>query len=223
MPPGPEPDPGRRTAAAPPRPTWVVVLAVAMLAYGGHLLTTGLSVLQGLRGPAPAPVAASAEGSVSDQGLMSDLRSVSRSLDRSHPVAVRANAVSKLVLAALLLLAVAAVFTSDPRARPASLVAAWAGIAHHVGDALYLLLVVREGVIAAAPLLASVASQRGADPVPSAEEMAAFADTFMKIVSAVTAALGISFSALLLAYFGGRKGRLFFGAGTAERPVGDER
>src|SRR5687767_2581552 len=126
------------------RPTWVVVLAVAMLAFGGHLLMSSLSIVRGLTAQ-PAAVEPAAEA------MARDVRAMSRALDQSNPLAVRVNMASKIVLALLLLFAVAAVLSSDARGRLATLIAAWAGIAYHIGDGLFLFLVVRKGIIAAAP------------------------------------------------------------------------
>ena len=208
------------------RPTWVIVLAVSMMAFGGHLLMGGLSTVRNLWAPravtieSPEPhdsatvpeVDATADGAV-DAVLLRDMRAMSQRLDRDHPWAVRLNAGSKVVLGLVLLFATAAVWSSDPRGRLAALLAAWAGIAYHVGDALFLLLVLRKGVIAAAPALATLASRasRGATEAPSVEAMVSFADTFMIVLSVVTAVGGIGFSVVLMKYFGGHKGRLLYG------------
>src|SRR5262245_44304729 len=102
------PEPGLPTWARPQaqgrRPTWVVVLAVAMLAFGGHLLMNGLSIVRGLKSGAPA-VVEPAGGA--EQALARDVRTVSRALEHGHPLAVRLNAGSKVGLALLLLYAAA--------------------------------------------------------------------------------------------------------------------
>ena len=167
--------PGRR-----PRPTWVVVLAMAMLIFGGHLLLGAASMLRGLPGrglPAPSGATPAAQ----------DLAAVFASLAAAHPVAVRVNALSKLVLALLLLYAVAAVFSADPRARGATVLAAWVGIVHQIGDGLFLFLVVRPRSVA---------------------ELVSVTDAI--IVG--TGLLGVAFSVLLLTFFGGRRGRGVFGS-----------
>jgi hypothetical protein len=184
-----------------PRPTWVVVLAMAMLAFGGHLLTVGIG---GLGRPATLPTS---DAAVELQGI----GAIVSSLAEAHPVAVRLNAISKVLLGLLLLYAVAAVFSSDPRARKATLVAAWVGIAYHFANGVFAFLVVRPGVVQAAPLLASlVASRRGPGaPALSGADMISLHDVF--IVG--TGLAGVAFSVLLLTFFGGRRGRGFFGAG----------
>jgi hypothetical protein len=184
-----------------PRPRWVVVLALGMLAFGGHLLTIGVTTL-------PArPQAAPRDASPDLQGIAAMVSAVAE----AHPVAVRVNALSKVLLGLLLLYAVAAVFASDPRARGATLLAAWVGIGYQVGDALFRFLVVRPGVVEAAPLLASlVASQRPAGSTPlSGQDMVSLHDA----VIVGTGLAGVAFCVLLLAFFGGRRGRGFFGGG----------
>jgi hypothetical protein len=190
---------GRRRPA--PRPRWVVVLALAMLAFGGHLLTVGVSTL-----PAHARPAAS-DATPDLQGIAAMVSAIAE----AHPVAVRVNALSKVLLGLLLLYAVAAVFASDPRARAATLLAGWVGIGYHVGDALFRFLVVRPGVVEAAPLLASlVTSQRPAGSTPlSGQDMVSLHD----LVIVGTGLAGVAFCVLLLAFFGGRRGRGFFVGG----------
>jgi hypothetical protein len=166
--------PGRR-----PRPTWVVVLAMAMLIYGGDLLLGAVSLLRGFPGRG-LPASSGAAPAVQD------LAAVLASLAAAHPVAVTVNALSKLVLALLLLYAVAAVFSADPRARAAALLAAWVGIVHQIGDKLFLFLIVRPRSVA---------------------EVMSVTDAI--IVS--TGLLGVAFSVLLLTFFGGRRGRGVFG------------
>ena len=165
---------GRRS-----RPTWVVVLAMAMLIFGGGLLQEAASTLRGL----PGRGLSAASGAAPEvQELVAGVASRAA----AHPVAVRLNALSKLVLALLLLYAVAAVFSADPRARGATLLAAWAGIVHQIGDGAFLFLVVWP---------------RSAVELP-------------RVTHAIilgTGLLGVAFSVLLLTFFGGRRGRGVFG------------
>lgn len=204
----------QRRQALARRPTWVVVLAMAMMAFGGHLLTGGLSILRGLGASEvtmPAAVPSGDAAAEASAVASRDLAAVARSAGREHPWAVRGIAAAKVSLGLLLLFAVAAVLTWDPRGRMAVLIAAWAGIAYHIGDALFLFLVVRKGVVAAAPQLASLAAANGETLSP--EAMASLADTAMLIVTLVTTAVGMAFSVVLLTYFGGRRGRALYGFG----------
>jgi hypothetical protein len=184
----------------PKRPVWVVVLALAMLTFGGNLLLGGIAPLRGM-GDAGG-------GSVFSQAVVRELREVTQAVLAAHPVAVRVNAASKVAMGLVMLFAVAAVFSSDPRGRRASLVAAWLGIGYQVGDALFVLVVARQGLFDLAAILAPVmASQSPGMAVPSTEDVA----SLLRLVVVMLGALGIGFSVVLLAYFGGRKGRLFYG------------
>jgi hypothetical protein len=190
------------------RPTWVVILALAMLVFGGRLLLDGVSQLS-----KPRPDRVLDQPGASAQ-VAEDLRALGESLARAyreHPVAVRVNAASKVVMGVLLLFAVAAVFASDPRARRAAMLAAWVGIAYQVGDVVFQLKILRKGMVAAAPVLVKLAARDSPpDKVPSAGALVSMLD--MVIVGA--GVLGILFSVLLLTFFGGRRGRTFFGAGA---------
>jgi hypothetical protein len=115
-----------------------------------------------------------------------------------------------VLLALMLLFAVAAVWSSDPRGRAAALVAAWAGIAYHIGEAVYLSVVVRAGLRAAAPTLVTMVAAGGGQTF-TVEQMASAVNLVVLTLSAVTAVVGISFSIVVLVFFGGRKGRLFYG------------
>jgi hypothetical protein len=189
------------------RPAWVVVLALAMLVFGGRLLISGIGQMSGSGLERPNEEAASAH-------TVSDVRAVNDQVERSyreHPLAVRLNAVSKAAMGLLMLFAVAAVFAGDARARKAAMLAAWAGIAFQIADVLFKLLILRKGMVAAAPVLVNlVARQSGVARAPSASAVISALDIF--IVS--LGVLGVLFSVVLLAFFGGRRGRSFFGGGA---------
>jgi hypothetical protein len=207
---GPELPPWARPRPPEGRPTWVVVLALAMLIFGGRLLINGVAQLGG------PPVDRALEETASAQ-VGRDLKVLGESLARAyreHPTAVRANGASKVVMGLLLLFAVAAVFVSDPRARAATLVAAWAGIAYQVGDALFLFLIFRKGLVEVAPALVDLAArQTAAGQAPSAGTLI----SMMDVVIVGLGLVGIGFSVVLLAFFGGRRGRTFFGVDAGAR------
>jgi hypothetical protein len=189
------------------RPTWVVVLALAMLVFGGRLLISGIGQMGGSGLERPDEEAASAH-------TVLEVRAVNDQVERAyreHPLAVRLNAGSKVTLGLLMLFATAAVFASDPRARKASMLAAWAGIAFQGADVGFKLLILRKGIVAAAPVLVNlVARQSGVARAPSASAVISALDIF--IVS--LGLMGVLFSVVLLTFFGGRRGRRFFGAGA---------
>jgi hypothetical protein len=140
-------------------------------------------------------------------------------VDRAHPTAAVVQAVARLALALVFLFAVAAVFSGDSRARPASVIAAWAGMALHLGSGVFLLAVVRHGVADAVPVLQAVATKahaRTGDAPLAQADLAQMASTLMVQVPLLSAALGVLFCVLLLVYFGGRRGDLFYNgrAGT---------
>jgi hypothetical protein len=138
-------------------------------------------------------------------------------VDRAHPVAAWIKATVRLGLALVFLFAVAAVFSDDPRARRATMFAAWAGMAWHGGHGAFLLGVVSKEVADAVPLLQQVAAKahtRTGDALPAAAELAQLTSTLMIQMPLLAAALGVLFSVVLLAAFGGRRGRLFYNGGV---------
>jgi hypothetical protein len=189
------------------RPTWVIVLAMAMLVFGGRLVIHAASQLSGPNIEQALKDGASAH-------VTQDLQALGQSLAqayRDHPVAVRINAISTLVMGLLLLFAVAAVFASDPRARKATLLAAWFGIAYQIGDVIFLFSVFRRSVVAVAPMLVALAAQQApAGKVPTASAFVSIVDVFIVVAGVV----GVGFSVVLLTFFGGRRGRTFFGVGA---------
>jgi hypothetical protein len=72
----------------------------------------------------------------------------------TSPVALSAHALARLGLGLIYLFAVAAVFSGDKRGRRACLLAGWAGIVASVGNAVFVLLVVRNMVPWLLPALA---------------------------------------------------------------------
>jgi hypothetical protein len=175
-----------------------------MLVFGGRLLIAGIGQMSGSGLERPNEEAASAQ-------TVAQVRAVNDQVERAyleHPLAVRLNATSKVTMGLLMLFAVAGVFASDLRARKAAMLAAWAGIAFQGTDVLFKLLVLRKGMVAAAPLLVDlVARQSGAARPPSASAVIWVLD--ICIVS--LGGLGVLFSVVLLTFFGGKRGRSFFG------------
>jgi hypothetical protein len=179
------------------RPRWVTVLAVLMLLTGASLFFGGLTDLRRL-----------ATGR-----SMADVR-MEGLADADKEVLIR----GQLALDALgFLFAVAAVFSDDPRAGRASVLAAWAGTAVYGGMGAFVLVVVRKGVADALPVLQQVAAKvhaRTGDAPPSPADLAQLASTLMIQMPLLSAALGVLFSVVLLVSFGGRRGRLFYNGGV---------
>jgi hypothetical protein len=188
------------------RPTWVVVLAVAMTVFGARFLLLGINQFATLHLDFELDETLAAQ-LPPERKVISDAIAKAR---LPHPVAVRANAVSRVVLGGLLLFAVAAVFTSDPRARWAAMIAAAAEIAFQVGDGLFLFLISRHELAAIAPTFMGISHAGNLEGVSPA------AFSWMAGLSLMAIGLpGIVFSVVLLAFFGGNRGRTFFGAGAA--------
>src|SRR5687768_2862827 len=189
---GPDLPPWAKPRPKPPekRPTWVVVLALAMLLSGGRLLINGGAMLSG--GGMDRVAAESAAATQDYQALAESLAKVYR----AHPQAVRANGVSKVLIGLLTLFAVAAVFSGDPRARKAAMAVAWGGIAFELGDALFLFTIVRPEMAQMAPVLANLTARQAAGATtPLTPGMAVWLFDMTVVVKGL---LGTAFSVLLL-------------------------
>jgi hypothetical protein len=202
--------------ARPPRrrPRWVTVLAVLMLLAGARLFLGSLTDLRRLAtGRSMAEVSLDGLADANQEILIRGQIALDEAVDRAHPVAAWVQDVTRFALALVFLFAVAAVFSDDPRAGRASVVAAWSAMALHVGSGVFLLAVVRKGVASALPVLQLVAAKahaRSGDAPPAPADLEQLASTLMIQVPLLTAALGVLFSILLLVTFGGRRGRLFY-------------
>jgi hypothetical protein len=197
------------------RPTWVVVLALTMMMFAGLSLRRALPEASDPDHPRPFDARVSAHVSADIEALNA---SVARSYQQ-HPVAVRVNIASRLAVAALMLLAVAAVFASDPRARGAAILAACAGIVHQVGDLVFGFLVFAPGLRPVAPVLIELSARHGAIKPPDPAMMASAVDLTIALYIVGPVALNVAFSVVLLTFFGGKRGRSFFGVGAGPNMV----
>jgi hypothetical protein len=189
-----------------------------MLLAGARLFLGSLTDLRRMvTGRSMAEVRLEGLADADQEVLIRGQLALDEAVDRSHPVAATVQAAARLALALVFLFAVAAVFSDDPRGRRASVLAAWAGMALHVGSGVFVLTVVRGGVADAVPVLQQVAAKahaRTGDAPPTAATLAQLASTLMIQVPLLAAALGVLFSVLLLVTFGGRRGRLFYNDGV---------
>jgi hypothetical protein len=200
------------------RPRWATVLAVLMLLAGARLFLGSLTDLRRLAtGRSMAEVSLDGLADANQEVLIRGQIALDEAVDRAHPAAAWVQDVTRFALALVFLFAVAAVFSDDPRARRASVVAAWSGLVLHVASGVFVLTVVRSGVTDALPVLQQVAARahaRTGDAPPSPADLAQLASTLVVQVPLLTASLGVLFSILLLVTFGGRRGRLFYNGGV---------
>lgn len=185
------------------RPFWLMMLGVAMLLSGGKLLINGGTLLSN-----GGNMRVSAETVAASQDMQA-LVDAENKVYQAHPAALRAHALAKIAMALLTLFAVAAVFSSDVRARSAVLLVAWAGIVFELGEAAFAVAVLRPEMASIGPVWSQVSVRSGGQPLtPDMAQLLFDARTGLR------ALLGIGFSVLLLRFFGGRRGRLFFGVGA---------
>jgi hypothetical protein len=200
------------------RPRWVTLLAVLMLLAGARLFLGSLTDLRRLAtGLSMAEARLDGLANADQEVLIRGQLALDEAVDRAHPVAAGVQAAARLALALVFFFAVAAVFSNDPRARRASVLAGWAGMALHLGSGVFLLAVVRQGVADAVPVLQQVAAKAHAgtgDALPTPADLHQLASTLMIQVPLLAASLGVLFSILLLVTFGGRRGRLFYNDGA---------
>jgi hypothetical protein len=176
----------------------MVVLGFLMLLYGGHLLVKGISQLDGSWADRMPPEGASVQ-------LVEDLRVMNEAMAqayREHPVSVAINAGVKTVVGLCMLFAVAALFALDPRARRATMLAAGVQILYQVIDTPFQFQT-------AAPALVKLTSRQMA-----AAGSSVGAPALVAVVIVGSGLLWVLFSVLLLTFFGGRRGRTFFGVGA---------
>jgi len=196
-----------------PRPRWLTLFAVVMLLLGGrmflgsvmdlHRLAKGRTEILNLDGSLDAQQEALLRGQVV----------LANALSAGHPTVLSLHALARLGLGLVYLFAVAAVFSGDPRGRQVSVFAGLAGILVSVGNALFLVLVVRPMLPSLLPLLGEALAQdaaRAGRPFPTAEVVAGQARLFLYEVPMMVSAMGVAFSLLLLAYFHSQRVRLFY-------------
>lgn len=214
--------PSTRTDPALPgpsgqRPTWMVVLASMMAVVAFNLFLPGLSALAD--GPAQlagVPADDSGLGAVSAQQAAERAlrRGLALAFERVDRGALRLYASAKLLVAVLLLFAVAAIAANDRRGRTATLLAAWVAIGYHVAGALFFIFFVRGGLMSAASEWVREVEALGREAGAAAgspEQVLRGANQILLVLPLGLAALGIAFSLLLITFFGGRRGRAYYG------------
>ena len=195
------------------RPRWLTFLTLLMLLLGGRMFFSSVTDLHRLASGKPEVLNLDGGLDAQQEALLRGQIVLANALSRHRPAVLSVHAVSRLGLGLIYLFAVAAVFSGDTRGRRASLLAAWAGIAVCLGNAVFVLWVVRQMLPWLLPTLAEAFAQdaaRAGRPLPSAEAASELARLFLVDVPLVVTGMGMVFSLLLLAYFRGRRMRLFY-------------
>lgn len=134
-------------------------------------------------------------------------------LARHRPKSLAVHALARLGLGLLYLFAVAALFSGDARGRRVSLLAGWAGVVVCAGNALFLQVVVSGMLPWLLPMLDHALAEdaaRAGRPLLEAGAVAEQARLILVDVPLALTGLGVLWSLLLIAYFRGRRVRLFY-------------
>ena len=209
------------------RPTWLVVLSSMTLVYGGLMLVSGLTVLRDPMVAVRMPVGQA----MPEDGLKRKLAEAGAPVIVRHQRAIRARAAASLVLGLLMLYAAAATLSRDRHGRTATLTAAWLGIVYQIGTLPLVVPIAREYAVEVAPLVAPLVAAEAAKSVdggsarhetppapPEPESVARGLQSVFVGLAVAVALTGVFVSLLLIAYFGGRRGRALYGLGPAPPP-----
>jgi hypothetical protein len=213
----------RRQATAPAhRPTWLVLLSSLTLIYGGLLLVSGLTALRDPQAAARIPVTEPLPPA--EETFSKQLTAVNITVITAHARAIRGRAAASLILALLMLYAAAATLSRDRHGRTVTLAAAWLGIAYQVASLPVVIPIARDYARVSAPLLAQMVAteQSTAAQKTTPDAIAGFVQSVLVGIPVVTAVLGVAGSALLISYFGGRRGRVLYGL-EAPAPLQEKR
>jgi hypothetical protein len=182
-----------------------------MMLYGGFTL---VGALLALRDPkALAALAAGGRGSptVPDE-VTRKLETIEESVLVRHGGKVKANIYLSLAMGLFTLYAVAAILSRDRHGRQLALWSAGVGGAYQLAGVALTLHMALEAVAASTPVLAPYLT-RGAEDVsgPRLEELASQIRWAFVARPILAAAIGLGWCALIVVYFGGRRGRALYG------------
>lgn len=199
------------------RPPWLVLVAALMLISATRL---GLSGLLTLAGDGAASSSQTALVVSPEEAAAKAVESAMQRVEQTHGRAVKAHASLQIGIALLILYVVSAVFTLDPRGRALALVAGWVGVSYHVANAVFGILILRPEILRAAPEMVAQLSAASAGAKADGTVLSTF--RALSVVMPVLAAVfGIMFCAIILVFFGGRRGRRLYGLETAPASAGD--
>jgi hypothetical protein len=194
--------------AQPPthRPTWVTILSSLMLIYAGLSLVFGLMKLRRptmvLEGGVPQVV-----DSEETMKIRQRLSAARAAAVQPHERAVRIEAAAEILVSLLALYAAAALLARDRHGRTLTLTAAGLGIAYQVGTLLvYLPLLRAYAELGGDPRLALIANAAELEP-RSADQVAGQLAGGLIMATAVV----VVGAFVVIAYFGGRRGRALYG------------
>jgi len=213
--------------AQPPatRPTWVSVLGAMMLLASGTSLVSGLLKLSdpGMVLPAKTPergAAGPATLPALDTELTVKLAAAQSATLRGHRTAVRIEALVEVALALFSLYATAAVMAGDRHGRRLSLLSAALLIAYLLGCLPLYLSLMRDYADHAAALLAAALQSAGRGTDLPAAELAQAVRSAMIGQPIMVSVVGVAWALVLIAFFGGRRGRRLYGLEPAPGPAG---
>jgi hypothetical protein len=191
-----------------------VLLSALMLGYGGMLLVWGLTVLRDPQATGQLPGVETFDTLPTAEGtFLRQLSAVKKDVVAAHTAAMRTEAAAALALALLMLYAAAAALARDRHGRTAALGAAWLGILYQLGTLPLSIPMARDYARASAPLLAQMVKMQDSaaaiDATP--ESLTPIVQSLLVGLPVALAVLGIAGSGLLIAYFGGRRGRALYG------------
>jgi hypothetical protein len=191
----------------------MTLFAVLLLLLGGRFVVTSLSDLHHLVTGKADRLSLDGSFDAQQELLMRAQVVLGNALCRERPAALTIHALARLGLGLVYLFAVAALFSGDRRGRQVSQLAGWVGIAVSMGNALFLTLVVRGLLPQLLPVLVEAFAQdatRAGRPLLDADSVATQSRLFLLDVPLVVTGMGVLWSLLLIAYFGGRSVRLFY-------------
>jgi hypothetical protein len=199
------------------RPPWLVLVAALMLISATRL---GLSGLLTLSGNGTSAAGSTALVVSPEEAAAKAVEEAMQRVEQNHSRAVKAHAVVQIGIALLVLFVVSAVFTLDPRGRKMALIAGWVGVSYHVANAVFGIILLRPEILRMAPaILAKLSSS-----LPGGKVDPAMIGTFRVlsiIMPLLAAGFGIMFCAVILVFFGGKRGRLLYGLEAAPVSAGE--
>jgi len=193
------------------RPTWVLLMSSVMLLAGGYSLVAGLLKLRDPSIVLTVGTSGSA-GSEEQVQLNRQLAAARAAAVAPHRQLVQIEAGFEILLALFTLYATAAVLSRDRNGRALTLAVGALGIVYQLGTLPVYLSLMRDYAERGADLLAQVVIlSAGNQSTPDAAEVARRLRSAIVGGPIVVAVLSVSGSLVLLAFFGGRRGRALYG------------